>query len=110
MANEFGTCRRADDRPLRNFAMLALIVTLIVALLCFYAGGVNALRSIEPTVRQVEAKPVPRELPEGVARFHDSANSVTCWVTDSIRHNGDPAYGGISCLPDQLLPGTLAKD
>ena len=96
--------RRTDDRPLRNFAMLALIVTLIVALLCFYAGRVSGARSVALTVRQVEAAPAPRELPAEVERFHDATEGVTCWRTGVGRR-----AEGISCLPDQWL-ATARKD
>lgn len=92
--------RRHDDPVARvRWVVIALVMLLPIA---FGTGRLTSRPG--PTVRAVEAKPVPRELPLGVDRFHDSSAAVTCWATqDSIRLNGDPTYGGISCLPDRLL-------
>jgi hypothetical protein len=41
--------------------------------------------------------PVPRALPEGVTKFHDASDEVTCWKID------DRFGNAISCLPDIAL-------
>lgn len=92
--------RRHDD-PVTHvrWGVIGLVMLLPIA---FWTGRLTSRAG--PTVRAVEAKPVPRELPAGVDRFHDAARAVTCWVTrDSMYLNGAPSYGGISCLPDDHL-------
>lgn len=81
---------RKDHAP-RSRLVLAVLLALLPA--AFIAG-----RATDPqrlTVRQMEAVPVPRELPPGLYRLHDAGEGVTCWRMDGRE--------GISCLPDQWL-------
>lgn len=90
--------RRSDDRPRARFVAYALLIMLPLA---FIAG-----RATDPsrlTIREAEAVPMPRELPEGVDRFHDAAAGVTCWRAWKYRVGGAGDAAGISCLPDAAL-------
>lgn len=83
--------RRATDRPSRSGVMLALMI----AAAAFIVGRVTGQVGLQ-TVREAESKPVPRELPQDVTRWHDATMHVTCW---QFARSVDSA-SGLSCLPD----------
>lgn len=77
---------------------------LLVLLAAFIAGLCSGpLLDGVPTIREAEAAPVPRALPENVARFHDASEEVTCWVVHSASVTDSHYAAGVSCLPDQWL-------
>lgn len=89
---------RIGDLPRLRYAIYALLMLLPVA---FVAGRVtDPGRS---TIREAEAAPVPRALPEGIDRFHDASEAVTCWRTSGVAAGGYETGSGLSCLPDQWL-------
>lgn len=90
--------RRADDRPRIRFVVYALLLALPVA---FVAGRVTEPSRV--TVRQAEASPVPRDLPDSIERFHDAVAGVTCW---RVMKPVDGYTVSISCLPDAVLEAT----
>lgn len=87
MSNEF---RRAQDCVLR--ARLTVIAILMMLPVAFEIGRVTGPHIMK--VRDVEAAPVPNELPVDVSRFRDPAVGATCWRIDG---------GGLACVPDQWL-------
>lgn len=95
--------RRHDDvAPRIRVVVLCLLALLPVA---FFGGRYVGLLRNATTVSAIESRPVPRELPAGIDRFHDAAEGVTCWRAWKFDSEGSGAVG-VSCLPDQWLAST----
>ncbi len=96
--------RRATDRPHR------LVVMILLALLpVAFVGGQLTGTGFTQAVREANAAPVPRALPDGITKFHDASDEVTCWrASDPMRAQGNVA--SIACLPDAALASYLARE
>lgn len=88
--------RRATDRPSRVRAMCLLALLPVAFVLGRCSGPAFTI-----AVSDADALPVPRALPEGIAKFHDASDEVTCWHFVNSQH-------GLACLPDQWLAGARA--
>ena len=95
--------RRSSDRPLRIRVMclLALMPVAFVLGQCLGRAG-------STTVREAEATPVPRALPDGIVKFHDASDEVTCWA--ATRGDQVQNYAGVSCMPDAWLASARIDD
>jgi hypothetical protein len=97
--------RRATDRP-RRVHVLTVIACLAIVVAGAYLGGVATGPSVVAAMeeqREQDTRPVPRALPEGITKFHDATEEVTCWRTN--RSNSS-----IACLPDQWLATARASE
>jgi hypothetical protein len=92
------TNRRTTDRPRRAKVLFAIAFAAIVYF-TGYATGPAVTQALHDEAQR-NAHPVPRALPEGVSKFHDASEEVTCWREDA----------SISCLPDQWLASARVDD
>jgi hypothetical protein len=77
----------------------AITIILIAAFLftCIFMAG---RASVDGTPSPRWSPSMPRALPDGVTKFHDASDEVTCWMTGKRLSVSSVA---ISCLPDRAL-------
>lgn len=80
------------------------VATSVLLGVVLFAVGIAYGRadSSAATVREIEAQPVPRALPDGVSKFHDATDGVTCWTSTHIGRAGRE-IGSMACMPDAWL-------
>ena len=94
--------RRADDRP--RVGLVAGVFACAVS--AFIAGRLTA-PTVVAALSEAHATPVPRALPEGIEKFHDASEDVTCWMLHQYRYDGPIS---LACLPDQWLASARAQE